>query len=138
MRKVLSVLVAVMLFMMAVGNVYAAVPEDESISPLYTYVKTNSAYIDINENTGIASCEASCYATNNYTVKIQCRLQQYTGSAWTTLKNWTASGTTYASLNKVWAVNSGYKYRVYATFRIYDSNGTLVETATNTDTYNYS
>jgi len=60
------------------------------------------------------------------------------GSAWTTLKNWTASGTTYASLNKVWAVNSGYKYRVYATFRIYDSNGTIVETATNTDTYNYS
>ena len=138
MRKVLSALLAVLIFMMATGQVYAAVPENESISPLYTYIKEIATQFDINENTGIASCEASCYAANNYTVKIQCRLQQYTGSVWTTLKNWSVSGTRYASLDKSWAVSSGYPYRIYVIFRIYDSNGTLVETTHSTRTYNYS
>ena len=138
MRKVLSILLVVAIFMSWSIPVHAATQEGETISPRYTYIKFNSAYIDINENTGVASCEASCYATGNLTVKVQCRLQQYTGSVWTTLKNWTASGTSYASVDKSWAVSSGYPYRVYVIFRIYDGNGTLVETATNIDTYNYS
>lgn len=138
MRKVLSILLVVAIFMSWSIPVYAATQEGESISPRYTYIKFNSAYIDINENTGVASCEASCYATDNLTVKVQCRLQRYNGSSWTTLKTWTASGTSYSGVDEVWAVSSGYKYRVYAIFRIYNSSGTLVETATNIDTYNYT
>lgn len=137
MRKVLSVVLALVLAGVLAVPSLAAVPEDTVVSPLYTYIQTATANLSIDESTGIATCKASCYSVKGYTVEIICELQQYNDSTWTTLKTWTASGSRFASVNEIWAVFSGYTYRVYATYRIRDTAGSLLESITGTDSYVY-
>lgn len=125
-----AILTIVMLAVMAVPA-FAAVPENTVVSPQYTYIQSNYANLTINESTGGATCTSSCYATSGYTVSIECKLQRYTGTSWSTVKTWTTSANRYASISQTWTVPSGYTYRVYSTFRIYNSSGTLLETGTN-------
>lgn len=86
---------------------------------------------------GVATCRSSCHATSGYTISIECKLQRYTGTSWSTVKTWTTSANRYASISQTWTVPSGYTYRVYSTFRIYNSSGTLLETGTNSKSYAY-
>lgn len=102
---------------------------------LEAYIKSCKASLSINEDTGVATCNSYCYAASGYTVKIQCKLQQYTGSTWSTLKTWSVSGPYYANVNENWTVTGGFTYRVYCLFSIYNSAGALVETGTTTNSY---
>lgn len=135
MKRIFATILAiVMLAAMAVPAI-AAVPEDTVVSPQYTYIKSNSVNLTINESTGVATCTSSCYATSGYTISIECKLQRYTGTSWSTVKTWTVSANRLATVNEEWTVSSGYTYRVYSTFRIYNSSGTLLETGTNSKSY---
>ena len=131
MKRILSVICAIVMLAVMAVPAFAAVPEDTVVSPQYTYIKSNSVNLTINESTGVATCTSSCYATSGYTVSIECKLQRYTGTSWSTVKTWTTSANRYASISQTWTVPSGYTYRVYSTFRIYNSSGTLLETGTN-------
>ena len=136
MKKVFVILLAtIMLFSMAIPA-YAALP-DPPVSPQYKHINSYSVVLDINESLGVASCYATCYQLGADTVEIEYKLQRYTGSSWVTIKTWTSTGTTYASISKTWPVSSGYTYRGKAIFRVYDSSGNLLETGSTSRTYIY-
>lgn len=137
MKRILVLFLALAILSSMAVPVFAAVVDDPVISPQYTYIKTNSVNLTIDTDTGVATCTSSCYATSGYTVSIECRLQRYTGSSWTTLKTWTSSAIRYTSIAETRTVTSGYTYRVYSIFRIYNPSGVLVETGTNNKTCIY-
>ncbi len=137
MRKILSVILAVLMVTVLAVPAFAAMPNTPVLSPQYTYIRTLSANLTIDEDVGVATCTATCYSESGYTVEITCKLQQYNGSTWVTMKTWTASGSRYASINKDWAVFSGYTYRVYVTYFVRNAAGSIVETTTSTRSYVY-
>lgn len=137
MRRVFTVLLVVALMLSFARPCLAAQTDDNIVSPRYTHISTNKVGLSINENTGIATCSAYCYAVGTYTVEVECRLQRYTGSMWTTIQTWSASSTRYASIYKNWAVYSGCTYRAYALFSVRDSAGNLLESATSSKIYDF-
>lgn len=135
MKRVFTTfMVLVMLLSLSMHGIAAQV-EDNIVSPKYTYIQKNTVNLSINENTGIATCKANCYTLGTYTVEVECRLQRLTGSMWTTIQTWSASGTSYAGVNKNWAVYSGYTYRAYALYSVRDSAGNLLESDTGSYIY---
>ncbi len=137
MKRVLSAILTLFVIVALATPAFAAIPDESVVSPLYTYIRQTATDLQIDENTGISVSTASCYSVKGYTVEIVCRLQQYTGSTWSTLKTWTASGSRYASINENWAVLSGYTYRVFVSYRILNSAGSIVESTSSTKTYVY-
>lgn len=136
MKKIFVILLATILLFSMVIPAYAALP-DPPISPQYNYIDSYSVVLNIDKNSGTASCSANCYAPNAKKVEIEYKLQRYMNSYWTTVTTWTASGTSYASLSKSATVSSGYTYRGKATYRIYDLSGNLLETGSTYKTYSY-
>ena len=137
MRRILTVILAIVLLATSALPCFAAEASTSVVGPRYTHINTNSVDLDINKTTGVANCFASCYAMGDYTVKVECKLQRYQGGFYSTIKTWTNSGSEYASVNQYWAVYSGYTYRVYAIFYVYDTAGNLLESATSSASYNY-
>ncbi len=137
MRRILTGILAIALLMMSILPCFAAEVETPVISPRYTHIHHNVVDLDINTTTGVANCYATCYAPGNYTVKVECKLQRYQGGFYSTIKTWTNSDDELATVDKYWAVYSGYQYRVYAIFYVYDSAGKLLESATSSASYNY-
>lgn len=137
MKRVFSVILILVMIMTLATQAFAALPDETIISPQYTYIKVLTADLSIDESTGVSTSRATCYAASGCTVEVECKLQRYTGSVWTTLKTWTSTGSRYASVTQDWAVSSGYTYRVYATYRIRNSAGSLLEIATGNDSYAY-
>lgn len=137
MRRILTIVLVIVLLMMSILPCFATETEIPSVSPRYTHIQYNVVNLDINTTTGIATCSASCFTMENYTVKVECKLQRYQGGFYSTIKTWTNSGNQYASVYQNWAVYSGYQYRVYAIFYVYDSAGKLLESATSSASYNY-
>lgn len=137
MKKVLSVILAVTLIIILAVPCFAATASENGMSPRYTYIKLLTANLTINESSGISTSKATCYSLSGYTVEIECKLQQQTGSGWTTLKTWTATGNGYANINKDWAVSSGHTYQVYITYRIRNTAGSLLESTSTTKSYVY-
>lgn len=131
MKQILAAILAIAILSAMVLPVSAAVPEETVASPRYSYIQSASVNLIINDETGMATCTSSCYASSEYVVYIDCMLQRYSGSSWTTLRTWIKSAKRYASIEETWKVYSGYTYRVYSTFRIYNASGTLLETGTN-------
>ena len=136
MKKIFVILLATILLFSMVIPAYAALP-DPPASPQYSYIETYDSGLSINQTTGIATCSASCFVYGNNTIKIEYVLQRYMGSYWGTVKTWTSSGTSYASLSKSRTVDSGYTYCGDITFRVYNSAGRLLETGNVTETYSY-
>lgn len=137
MRRILTAMLAIILLMVSVLPCFAAEIDTSVVTPRYTHIHNNKVDLDINTTTGIATCFASCFTMGDYTVKVECKLQRYQGGFYSTIKTWTNSGSQYASVNQQWAVYSGYTYRVYAIFYVYDSAGNLLESATSSASYNY-
>lgn len=135
MKRVCCALLALFMVTSLAAPVFA--DESETVAPRLATIATNTVTISIDNATGIASCDALCYAKADYTVKVVCKLQRWTGSTWTTLKTWTNTDNYIAYVSEKWAVYSGYTYRVYATFYVYDSSGTLLETVSNSNSQTY-
>ena len=116
---------------------FAATTDENVIMPRYTYFKLLTANFVINENTGISTSTATSYSVNGYTNEVVCKLQRQRTNGWTTVKTWTATGTGYASVDKDWALMSGYTYRLHVTYRILDANGNILETTSTARYYDY-
>ena len=136
MRKFLSFILTLSLLSSILTPCFAAA-NNPTITPQYNYITKNNVNLKIDETTGIATCTSYCYASGGYTVEVHCKLQQYIGASWTTIKEWTSTGTMYARVCESWAVYSGYTYRTYAVFYVRNSAGTLLESATSNATYVY-
>ena len=137
MRRIFTSILVIVLLMVSILPCFAAETDTPIVTPRYTHINNNAVDLDINTTTGVANCFASCYAPGNYTVKVECKLQRYQGGFYSTIKTWTSSGNELAYVNANWAVYSGYTYRVYAIFYVYNSAGKLLESATSSASYNY-
>jgi len=62
------------------------------------------------------------------TLALTIELQRQNGSKWDLVNSWSTTGSGTVSIEKGWYVSSG-TYRMQATAKVYNSSGTLVETA---------
>lgn len=138
MKRTISLLLAVV--MLCSFSSYASAEEqrETSIMPRYTHIAATLVDLSINETTNVSTNEAYFFSYDDtLELQIECKLQRYNNSKWNTVKTWTASGMGEAEVYKYWAVPSGYTYRDYVTFKVYDSNGNLVESVTRSDSYSF-
>ena len=129
MKRFLSLALAIMLMLTFAATVSA----EQAVNPRYLYITETNTGIRLNSSTGAVICEASARTQNNMEIQIECKLQRFNNSKWNNVKTWTASGTGSASISKSWSVPGGYDYRIYATYKVYDSNGNCVETVNRQD-----
>ena len=134
MKRIISFLLAVIMAFSFAISVSAQEQEQTPIMPRYAYIAATLVDININESTNVTTSEAH-FITYDATLELQVeiKLQRYNNSKWNTVKTWTASGIGDAYIGKKWAVPSGYTYRAYATFKVYDSNGNLIESVSRYD-----
>lgn len=134
MKRIISLLLAVIMTFAFAVSVSAEEQTQPPIMPRYTYIAATLVDIYIEESTNITTNEAYFYTYDEtLELQIECKLQRYNNSKWNTVKTWTASGYGEAYIQKDWAVPSGYTYRTYATFKVYDSNGNLIESVSHAD-----
>ena len=127
MKRIIAlVLVFVSLFAIAIPTM--AVESEKVITPRYAYIDQTYACLSINSASGLSQSDANVYATYAGSIQINCRLQRYDGYSWSTVKSWTTTGGSVASLTEYWYVASGYTYRLSNTCYVYNTAGTLVET----------
>ena len=137
MRRLLSVVLTMTLILLSANTALAAVPESSEIVPMYNYIQTYDACLTIDEDTAVATCEASCYTVSGCTVEIESKLQYNAAGSWVTLKTWTDTGSRYAGIYETRVVVSGFTYRLRTTYFVYNSAGSLVESTNVTRTYVY-
>lgn len=138
MKRVISLLLAMVMSFGLSVSASAVELEQNPIMPRYTYIASTLTDIYIEESTNISSSEAFFVAYDQtLELQIELKLQRYNNSKWNTVKTWTSSGYGEAYIRKDWAVPSGYTYRAYATFKVYDSNGNLIESVSHYDSQNF-
>ncbi len=94
------------------------------------YIAITQTYVNLTiSSSGKANCEASTKVLKDHSADVYVELQQYDGG-WTTIKDWSDSDSLYAVVDEDWYVEKGYKYRVKATHRSYNSSGTQLEKTT--------
>lgn len=136
MRRVITLILAWVTLAAMATNAFAAQPEEPIVSPQYTYIHVVSEGLNVIDSTfGVLEASAYCAATSGTIVKIECKLQQYSGG-WNTIKTWNASGFAEASLDRQYAVSKGYSYRIYVKYSVYTSS-TLVESTYKTHSCYY-
>ena len=133
MKRILTLLLISALLLSLATPVSAATVAP--VQPRFAYINATTVGLEIDTDTGIAGCYAECTADVGVTVKIVGTLQQYKNGGWNDVKSWTNICTQIARIDKQWAVYSGYQYRFYVTFEIYNSLGTLLETHNSSRTY---
>lgn len=137
MKRIVSLLLVSILLCAAIFPASAAVVEP--VEPLFTYIKSATTTLTIDESTGIAYCYAKCYtARDDVTIKIVGLLQQYKAGSWVHVKSWTATGTKLVIMDEQWAVYSGYQYRFKALVYIHDAEGNYLESTSFVGTYDYT
>lgn len=133
-RRIIAILSLVLILasvlVMPVSATDATTSEATTVTPRYVNISLFTASIGIN-----SSGKASCYsfvetANSSYTVYLSVSLQRYINGGWSTVKNWSTSGTGEATLDKSRYVTSGYYYRTAATATVYTSGGSFVESET--------
>lgn len=124
MKKVLSILIAIVLMLGAVAPaVYAA--SGTVIQPYYIGAK--EAVPSIKITSGTAECYGRVSTRNpSYKVSLTVSLQRL-DSSWVNVHSWSTSGTYNVSLTKYATVTSGKYYRVKLEASVYDG-GNLLET----------
>ena len=129
MKRIISVFLVVLLVSSSIS--YASAAMADVAVPLYSYTNSVSASLPtINPSTGIAVCTSKVLASSYVPVKVVCELQKYTSDGWTTIKSWEETGSLQASLQKYYAVYTGYWYRVKTTGYVYSNDYVLMETTT--------
>ncbi len=95
----------------------------------YKHLATCKVGLDISKN-GRANCFGSVISGEpSDTVDVMITLQKQNGNSWEHVRNWSASGTQYATVDKAYYVVPG-TYRAYVSISVYDANGGFVEGTT--------
>lgn len=87
-------------------------------------------------SSGNLTCNGTTKVNSGYSAGVTVELQKYTTS-WGTIKTWSASGGTKASVSEPYSVSRG-SYRLKVTHKAYNSSGSLAESFvkySNTVTY---
>ena len=110
----------------------AKATEEPEIMPVYDYVSTIQLVLDINSFTGYTRCKAEVITTAYRPVDLELKLQRFVDGSWTTFKTWTASDTGNVSIDKACFIYKDHYYRLNVKVTVYNSNGTVIETITQT------
>lgn len=134
MKRIISFLLAMILAFSFAFTVSAQEQAQTPIMPRYAYIAATLVDISINQSTNVTTSEAHFITYDaDLELQVEVKLQRYNNSKWNTVKTWTGSGYGDAYVGEKWAVPSGYTYRAYATFRVYDSDGNLIESVSRYD-----
>lgn len=133
MKRIFSLVLALTLLSVMITPCLAVSNNASGITPRYAYIAVTAVDLAINESTNVTTNYLYCCTYDYYEIQAVCKLQRYNNSKWNTVKTWNVSGMEEVTLNKNWAVPSGYTYRTYVTFYVYDTNGFLIETASTSD-----
>lgn len=136
MKRILSLFLVCTLLLSLALPVSAAVIDP--VQPCFAYIRSTYVSVSVNQSMGIANCYADCSANSGVTIVISGTLQQNKNNEWEDVKSWVRTGSGFVSLDKQWAVYSGYQYRLYVTYKIYNSAGILLESHTSYDTCTYN
>jgi hypothetical protein len=106
------------------------------INPRWTYIRSMTAGLDVSI-LGIATCNGQFAAYENVPVEIIMHLKQLKNGSWGTLRTWSTTGTCALNVEKQYAVEHGYTYKVVVTGYVYDANGNILETASASKSFVY-
>ncbi len=129
-KKIAVLLIAVSLLSSFSQTVYACgepAETDESIteiSPRYTNISRFTVSLT---SSGSISCRIQ---TSNCNYSLTIDLQQRIDGSWEDIDSWSDDGYRSGTFSTTASLERGQKYRVRAYLRVYDDNGTLIETAT--------
>ena len=129
-KKIAVLLIAVSLLSSFSQTVYACgepAETDESIteiSPRYTNISRFTVSLT---RSGSISCRVQ---TTSYDYSLTVDLQQNIDGSWEDVDTWEEDGSLTGSFSTTASLERGQKYRVRAYLRVYDDNGSLIETAT--------
>lgn len=135
MKRILTLLIAIILLLSVASSASAAIVEP--VQPQFTYIRLLDKRLSINENDGTATCYADCSVNTGLTIVINGTLRQYKDGDWVDLKSWVSVGSRFASMENSWKVSSGYLYRFSVTYKVYNSSGILLESHSAFDSYVY-
>ena len=129
-RRILAVLSLILILTSVLVLPANAAEETSNVSPRYVNIIGITASIGVN-----SSGKASCYsfvetANSSYTIYLVLGLQRYKDGYWTTIKEWSGSGTGEVTMDKSRYVTPGYYYRTAASATVYTSGGSYVESTT--------
>ena len=129
-KKIAVLLIAVSLLSSFSQTVYACgepAETDESIteiSPRYTNISRFTVSLT---SSGSISCRIQ---TSNCNYSLTIDLQQRIDGSWEDIDSWSDDGYRSGTFSTTASLERGQKYRVRAYLRVYDDNGSLIETAT--------
>lgn len=130
-KRISSACLALLLLFSLNASAFA-MSSESPIMPLYAVISYCVSDLEITKTVlgGKATCTGEAVVTDsNYDVTVKCELQKLDGT-WKTLKSWSESGNFGVDAGGSYYVSSGYTYRVKTTVKVYNSNGSLRETAT--------
>lgn len=109
-----------------------------AIEPRYTGLTSLTVSIDIASG-GLSNPYGHALLRSGYTADMTLELQRSSnGYSWSSIAEWTTSGSNRIILDKNYYVVSGYDYRSKCTLKVYDSNNKLVDNVTEySGTYSY-
>ena len=130
-KKIVVFLVACSLFaaipQIASATDFSELPGESvqnEITPRYRAIlKINPSISRI----GSIKCDVQTIG-NDYSLTVD--LQQYIDGSWEDIDSWTENGSSGGTFSTTASLERGQKYRVRAYLRVYDDNGSLIETAT--------
>lgn len=127
MRRLLCLITLVALTLSTVRIAFAS--NDTSIEPRYMYTGKITASLSLSGST--ASAAGRITPSGEYETRITVCLQKGSGTSWTTIATWNGNCSCGSSeAGGIKTLTKGYDYRVAVTGRVYNSNGTLLETVT--------
>lgn len=128
---ILSLILVFSILSFSVAENHTVDTHVSAIEERYIGLRRVTSQLAISNNT--ANCKATAYAINSsYSLYVTMSLQKQTGANWNTVISWSGSGSGFAGvvLNKTKSGLSSGTYRCKAYVRVYDSNGTFVESTT--------
>ena len=135
LKKLLTILLMITILVISPYDLVKAdegnASRDDEVQLRYTNLSSISAGLSIS-NAGTAVCTGTVTMKKNLDSRLYVHLYKSSSSgAYTRIKTWAQSfsGTGLKSLTKTASVSSGYTYKIKVEVRIYNSAGTVVETA---------
>ncbi len=131
MKRIAVFILSFVLALSSLATAYAedvTHPADEPIIEEYVDLLSVSTSLRVNGNT--AFCYGSaCSRVNTDSIHMWMYLQKQTSTGWTTVYSWYKQDTRIAVLDESRSGLSSGTYRVRVYVRVYDANGSFVESA---------
>ncbi len=131
MKKSIALILSMVFVLLSLSTAFAeevTVPEDEPIIEEYIDLSRITTTLNISGN--IASCYGSARTiVSTDSIHMWMYLQKQTSNGWTTVYSWYEQDVHLAVLDESRSGLSSGTYRVRVYVRVYDANGSFVESA---------